>query len=368
MKDSIYLDNFHIVLPRHRTDQADLNRWLSDAHREASRLQGLDPQQVTGLEKYQISPEEIGHRMTEVGEIDRDWSAHRIYQLAPGAEHGVDIGARQRFFGERALEVFGKIYNERKIPEHLVHVTCTGYVSPSAPQLHFANHAEGPAITHAYHMGCYAALPAVRMAASFVGSAQSETVDVVHTEMCGLHMDPGTHTAEQMIVQSLFADGHVAYQLSRTKPKAGYRVLLVKEKLIPESAADMRWIPGAFGMQMGLSRDVPTKIALGLGDFIESVCAELGIEWEELKEQSLFAVHPGGPKILRLAAELLQVNEDKLRASKEILLERGNMSSATLPHIWQRMLTQETSEKYVVSLAFGPGLTIFGSVFERVRA
>jgi predicted naringenin-chalcone synthase len=41
------------------------------------------------------------------------------------------------------------------------------------------------------------------------------------------------------------------------------------------------------------------------------------------------------------------------------------MSSATLPHIWAKILA-ETGVRYgtpVVSLAFGPGLTIVGAIF-----
>ena len=41
------------------------------------------------------------------------------------------------------------------------------------------------------------------------------------------------------------------------------------------------------------------------------------------------------------------------------------MSSATLPHVWKALDDERlaTGTK-VVSLAFGPGLTIFGAVFE----
>jgi predicted naringenin-chalcone synthase len=50
--------------------------------------------------------------------------------------------------------------------------------------------------------------------------------------------------------------------------------------------------------------------------------------------------------------------------SHKVLRERGNMSSATLPHIWKEILDLDLkSGTRVVSLAFGPGLTLFGAVF-----
>ena len=86
---------------------------------------------------------------------------------------------------------------------------------PSAAQRLVAAKGWGAAtrVTHAYHMGCYAAFPALRMAAGFLSAPDSlrasglKRVDVVHTEMCSLHMNPLHHAAEQLVVQSLFADG-----------------------------------------------------------------------------------------------------------------------------------------------------------------
>ena len=42
------------------------------------------------------------------------------------------------------------------------------------------------------------------------------------------------------------------------------------------------------------------------------------------------------------------------------------MSSATLPHVWKEILDSDY-EGPVISLAFGPGLTIFGGLFEASR-
>jgi predicted naringenin-chalcone synthase len=44
------------------------------------------------------------------------------------------------------------------------------------------------------------------------------------------------------------------------------------------------------------------------------------------------------------------------------------MSSATLPHIWQQMARSALVKEgdLVVSLAFGPGLTLSGAVLRKV--
>jgi predicted naringenin-chalcone synthase len=51
----------------------------------------------------------------------------------------------------------------------------------------------------------------------------------------------------------------------------------------------------------------------------------------------------------------------------QILKDYGNMSSATLPHVWERMLCdqQVPNGQKIISLAFGPGLNIAGGLFEK---
>lgn len=364
----VYLSHFKHLLPPTKGEQNALNSWVLKSHKRSAELMG-ESADWEKLQKYFVSSDSIQTRYSFSRDLDRDWKDCDIYALTPESPRGMDIQKRADFFQLQALQSFETLYPASStLPDHLVHVTCTGYVSPSAPQRVFANLEHSPAITHAYHMGCYASLPALRTAKSLVKSEDFNVVDVVHTEMCSLHMQSHIHTAEQMIVQSLFADGVIKYQLSTTKPTAGFEVLFVHEKLVPDSAGDMTWIPSSHGMMMSLTREVPTKIALGLSGFIEEVCEKLSMDWDDLKNKSLFAIHPGGPKILDLAGDLLQAEPDQLKASKEILKEHGNMSSATLPHIWERMLTEETKREYVLSLAFGPGLTIIGSVMRRVRA
>ncbi len=364
--EKVFLHDFFYILPRHRATQASLNEWLAIAHQRVIELTKNNDTPLPPSLRYMISDPAIQHRYIELGEINTDWESHQVYRLTSDSHRGASIEKRGQVFQQRALEVFHDFYAKRSTAQHLIHVTCTGYISPSAPQVYFATKESAPAITHAYHMGCYASMPAIRLAQALVSSGQA-TVDVAHTEMCSLHMDAATHTPEQMIVQSLFADGHIVYRASAQQPKGeSLKILLIKEKLLPDSKQDMTWVTSSYGMQMSLSKDVPTKIALALSGFIEDVCQELDVNWEHLQANADFAIHPGGPKILTLAQELFALDESQIEASKIILRERGNMSSATLPHIWQRLLERPSDKKYVLSLAFGPGLTIFGAVFERV--
>jgi predicted naringenin-chalcone synthase len=142
------------------------------------------------------------------------------------------------------------------------------------------------------------------------------------------------------------------------------RVISILEKIVSDYVGDMSWIPAPWGMQMNLSREVPGKIKPELKSFLVALCEKAKLSQMDIKD-AVFAVHPGGPKIIDSVQEVLELTEDQIKESRKILFERGNMSSATLPHIWNEILegNYPVGTK-VISFAFGPGLTIFGSIFE----
>lgn len=374
-----YLSDFQSVLPEFRMDQADITHWLIDIHQRSEELSSAEPAFEKELmaklfQRIGVKPEQIGSRYTECSDILRPSSAKaHVYQLSEEAPSGVDIQQRALFFAEKAQEVFAKFYNlSKKVsrPDHIIHVTCTGYISPSAAQLvvGLQDWGKDTAVTHAYHMGCYASLPAIRLASALVFAAQDNhfTVDVAHNEMCSLHMNPQTHTPEQMVVQTLFADGHIKYSLSTQRPKRGYKILAIHEKILPDSQGDMSWIPAAHGMVMNLSREVPNKIKGSILAFTEELISKAGISYTDMME-GVFAIHPGGPKIIESVKEVLELSIEQVSESKQVLFERGNMSSATLPHVWELIASKDyPAGTKVTSFAFGPGLTMFGSVFEVV--
>jgi predicted naringenin-chalcone synthase len=131
----------------------------------------------------------------------------------------------------------------------------------------------------------------------------------------------------------------------------------------------MSWFCSDFGMEMVLARDVPEKLACSLSPFVAGLLRQAGHP-SSAAENAVFAIHPGGPKIVDQIASALKLGEAQVAFSRRVLRERGNMSSATLPHIWQEIARSATVQagELVVSLAFGPGLTLSGAVLQKVDA
>lgn len=380
------LTNFSIQRPQYELPQQRALHWLSELHATAeATLNGWgEPERRAFAERFSklvercaCAPDRIGKR----GHVTADLGSRDPLELYDVRRfpRGQGSAARSRVFAEVVNAYFEREFaDEEHAPSALIHVTCTGYVSPSGAQRLVANKGWGALthVTHAYHMGCYAAFPALQIAAGHLSmpeamrSGSDQRVDIVHTELCTLHLDPSDHSAEQCVVQSLFADGFVRYSLRQTAPneiKPGLEVLAVSEQLLPDSADSMGWAVGDFGMHMTLLRDVPDRIASALRPFLSQLFSKAGLDVAGELRHAVVAVHPGGPKIIDRVQEVLELRVEQVQASRAVLFEHGNMSSATLPHVWQRILSDEAvgSGTLILSLAFGPGLTVCGGLFRK---
>jgi predicted naringenin-chalcone synthase len=216
-------------------------------------------------------------------------------------------------------------------------------------------------------MGCYASIPSIRIGSAFIHQG-AKTCDVVHTEFCSLHMDLLNHSLGQLVIESLFADGAISYRLkNHLKPyQKGFKILATYEKLIPDSLHGMSWETSQFGFAMTLSKDVPSLIAGSIEGFNKELLDKSGLD---SNLPVIYAIHPGGPKIIDQVALILNLDKSQYQYSVEVLKHHGNMSSATLPHVWQKILNDDAvpNGSIVLSLAFGPGLTIAGAVFEKTQ-
>ena len=63
----------------------------------------------------------------------------------------------------------------------------------------------------------------------------------------------------------------------------------------------------------------------------------------------------GGRKILDTIADLLDLDDDDLRFSRETLREVGNLSSATILWVLEKALAAGPAPGYGLLCAFGPG-------------
>lgn len=366
-----YISGITPLRPKHETSQEEAFEWLAASHAKAESSRGgtasfrdeiRDKLRIVGCKPHQIAKR--GH---EIGDfLHHDWKNMEIYRLEEHPQ-GAPLSTRQRMHASIVEQKFETFYQDAPIPAEILHVSCTGYASPSGAQKIIAQKGALSHATHLYHMGCSAAMPAIRTASAFAHTTKSP-VDVVHTEVCTLHYNPLNHSPEQLVAQTLFADGFIKYTVSNTPTKAPhFKILAMHEEIVPDSLQAMTWTLSEFNFNMILAKEIPKLVASRLPTYLKTLCSKGNTTPNALKKSTAFAIHPGGPKILQYAQELLDLEDQQIQNSREILRDFGNMSSATLPHIWHIMLGDDTVPEgaVIASLAFGPGLTIAGALLQK---
>jgi predicted naringenin-chalcone synthase len=369
-----FLSNFHIARPRFEYEQDQLLDWLAHYHLQAAG-QSLSEDQLsrkkTMFNRFGCNSKRIANRGSDLNEFQNiEFEKNELYRAS---QNGHEIALKRTLLFENfASEHVMNLYKDVTLaPRHIMHVTCTGYSSPSPVQtlVDAKKWNAATEVTHLYHMGCYAALPAIRLGAALANFGGERSIDIVHTELCSLQLDMSGLSAEQAVIQSLFGDGSIRYSVGAEKPQGGLELLGIKEFIVPGTRELMSWKVGNSGMLMTLSREVPEVIVTHLPGLLEDFYASLAHSHGPINSQDcLFAIHPGGPRIIDTIRDSLHLSEQQIQHSADVLKSYGNMSSATLPHVWQKMIVDENvrAGQMIVSLAFGPGLTVFAALYKKI--
>lgn len=235
---------------------------------------------------------------------------------------------------------------------HLVVASCTGFVAPGidqllARELGLADDVERTLIGF---MGCYAAVTALKTAHHIVRSQPDAQVLVITVELSTLHLQRET-ALEPLLAMLLFADGAAAALVSANP--AGIAIETPFARALPDSGDLITWTVGDTGFAMGLSGEVPARIAAALGgDAMRALVPDpAGID--------SWAVHAGGRSVLDAVEHGFALTGDALAHSRAVLRDHGNMSSSTLMFVLERVLGGPPIESGI-ALAFGPGLAVEG--------
>jgi alpha-pyrone synthase len=276
-----------------------------------------------------------------------------------------DTGARMRFFEQHAIKLAVAALAQLDLDRirtkvtHLIVACCTGFYAPGLDIDVVNRFRLSPSVERTVigFMGCYAGISALKLARHVVRSEPEANVLVVNVELCTLHLQE-LDDLEQMLCFSLWGDG-CAVSLVSAEAR-GIELKSFHSTTIEDSAEQMSWRIGGSGFDMILSGHVPRTLASALPS---KVGAMLGGRRNE--EIDLWAVHPGGRSILDAIASTLELTEDALDVSRDILRRFGNMSSATVIFVLKTLLDRRL-RGLGCAMAFGPGLTAESMVFEAI--
>lgn len=276
-------------------------------------------------------------------------------------------GTRNDLYKEKASSLF--VETGRKLLDrnphidksditHVITVSCTGFYAPG-PDYDVVRKLDLDPRTQRFHvgfMGCYAAFPALKMAHSFCISDPDAVILMICTELCTLHFQD-KNDVDNLLSGSVFADGSAGVLISAQQPiKKAFALEGFASSLTSQGERDMAWEIGDTGFDMVLSSYVPDIIKAELSDTIVSLLKKYSLNSGDI---DYWAIHPGGRSIVDKIAQELELTEEQVQASRQVLANYGNMSSPTVLFVLQELLEQQpASGQHILPMAFGPGLTI----------
>jgi predicted naringenin-chalcone synthase len=235
-------------------------------------------------------------------------------------------------------------------------VTCTGYATPGL-DIRLAADLGMPAGLQRLlvgHMGCYAALPGLAAVSDYV-TARSRPAVLLCCELTSLHVQPAQNDLEQVVSHALFSDAAAAVVIE-PGARRGFRIAGMVARTDASTADHMTWDVTDLGFRMGLSPRVPDVLSRHVGDVVDELLTGAGLRIEDVAG---WAVHPGGPRILDVVRDQLGLAEERMAASRRVLAEHGNCSSATVLLVLEELGDVDGP---VVAMAFGPGLTLYATL------
>ncbi len=251
-------------------------------------------------------------------------------------------------------------------------VSCTGYATPGLDVLlaRDLGMTERVQRLHIGHMGCYAALPGLGAVGDFT-TARGRPSVLLCVELTSLHVQPAPDSArsgaptagdlQQMVAHALFSDAAAAVVLrpgDSTTP--GLELVEVAARTDIATADHMTWDVTDLGFKMGLSPAVPDVLARHARPVVDELLGRHGLA---VGDVAGWAVHPGGRRIVEVVGDVLDLSEQALTPSYDVLRDVGNCSSATVLLVLERLRQQPLSPgDPVVLMAFGPGLTLYAAL------
>ncbi|MEU6828207.1 3-oxoacyl-[acyl-carrier-protein] synthase III C-terminal domain-containing protein [Nocardia beijingensis] len=220
-------------------------------------------------------------------------------------------------------------------------------------------------------MGCAAAMNGIRAASDFVRANPGKKAMVLCTELNSVHAVPVGDIGDA-VTHSLFGDGcgAVVIGAKRGSGQAEPGTIVLRDTFTHLFEATEDGIVVGVnhdGITCELSENVPRYIYDGVAPVVRDVLRRNGLRQPDI---DVWAIHPGGPKILLESARSLGLPPEAAAASWKVLGEYGNMSSVSLIFVLERIAGETSRNEPLsagVAFSFAPGVTIEGLLFDVVR-
>ncbi|WP_216912223.1 type III polyketide synthase [Nocardia noduli] len=255
----------------------------------------------------------------------------------------------------------------------LVFVTSTGFIAPGVDVAVVKQLGLSPKVSRVVvnFMGCAAAMNGMRTAVDYVRAHPDKKAMLICIELSSVNA-VFDDDVNDVITHSLFGDGCGAVVIGTSQVhqplKPGSVVIRDSFSHLLDDAEDGIVLGvNNSGITCELSENLPQYIYNGVDPVVTEVLAANGLRKADV---DLWAIHPGGPKIIEESARSLGLASETAALSWDVLAEHGNMLSVSLIFVLERMIAQTESTGPIstgVAFSFAPGVTLEGMIFDIIR-
>jgi predicted naringenin-chalcone synthase len=330
-------------------------------------------QKIYGLDAVEARKLAFMYRQSD---IERRYSVLADYTKPDNEEHWNFVTASQDAPLPN-LDERMKIYNREALPlsvqsindclkniisikqvTHLITVSCTGMSAPGL-DLQIAEAMEmQPQVfrTSVNFMGCYGAVHALKLAKLICDSIPNANVVIVATEFCSIHFQK-EYTPDSASSTILFADGSAAVLVSNyISTEKKFELTDFYSKVAYRGKKDMAWELSHKGFIITLSSYIPDLIEQDIAALVDEANKHYAVKTKDITH---WCIHPGGKKILNAIQKQLQLKDEDMQYSRNILSNYGNMSSPTVLFVLKEIFESlDNKPANIFGTAFGPGLTM----------
>lgn len=244
--------------------------------------------------------------------------------------------------------------------DFLATTTCTGRLCPSLDAHLIRDLGCRPDIqrVHVGDTGCASAMVGLQQASNHLAAFPRHRALVLAVEVCSAayYLDDRLESA---VAHAIFADGAGALALGTD----GEGLSLIEHRTLFRSehldAMGFQYPGGR--PRVILSKEVRRIGAAMLKEMVGILLATQGLKKEDV---AFWVLHSAGRRVIEQAVKLLDLTDEDVSASREVLRRYGNMSSATVFFVFEELLrrVQPVPGDWGVMIALGPGFAAEGAL------
>ncbi|MES2768822.1 MAG: 3-oxoacyl-[acyl-carrier-protein] synthase III C-terminal domain-containing protein [Bdellovibrionota bacterium] len=241
--------------------------------------------------------------------------------------------------------------------DFIVTTSCTGFMIPSVDaylidKLGLNRNIKRLPVTE---MGCAAGVSALMYANDYLKAHPNSKAAVVSVELPSITFQKDDFSMENLVSTAIFADGAAAVILGRDDSRVAPVIVDTDMYHFANTTHLMGYELRNSGLKIVLDRDVPDTIQEHFPKLFLPFLERNNLKVEDIHN---YMFHPGGKKIINRVEEYITQFGKDISDSKAVLKERGNLSSATILHILERILMKpHNAGELGYMLAFGPGFS-----------